>query len=228
MRVQILQHVAFEGAGEIASVLSGWGFTLNTTHWFQGDVAPELSACDAVVVMGGPMSVNDEQAFPWLVEEKNFLRRAIDAGKPVLGICLGAQLIANAMGARVYQAREREIGWFAIEGVDEGPGAYRFPAQISVLHWHGETFDLPVKAKRLARSAVCDNQAFCIGNKVVGLQFHLEMGAPAVETIIEHCRDEISDGPFMQPPAVIRALTPGLVGDARRQLEQLLHAWLER
>lgn len=226
MRVQIFQHVAFEGAGEIAPLLAQRGALLRTTRWYAGDSAPALETFDALIIMGGPMSVNDEVEHPWLIEEKDVVRRAIRQGMPVLGICLGAQLIASALGARVYPGREREIGWFAIEGLEPGPGAYRFPAQISVLHWHGETFDLPAGARRLARSAICENQAFCIGERVVGLQFHLEMEPPAIEAIIEHCRDEIGDGPFMQTPAVIRALTPGRIEASREQLQGLISGWL--
>lgn len=226
MRVQIFQHVSFESSAEIAPILLAGGAVLSHTRWFAGDAAPDPDDFDALVVMGGPMSANDEDKYAWLSVEKQLLRDAIAAGKPVLGICLGAQLIASALGARVYPGRQPEIGWFNIEGLNRGPGEYAFPASLEVMHWHGETFDLPPGAQHLARSAGCENQAFCIGNKVVGLQFHLEMGAQAVEDILTHCGDEISDGQYMQSADQIRQASAHSAAAARAELEHLLDAWL--
>jgi GMP synthase-like glutamine amidotransferase len=148
--------------------------------------------------LGGPMSVNDEADLPWLKEEKHFISEAISSGKPVLGICLGAQLIANALGARVYPGRHKEIGWFDIECTSNDPDLFRFPKTATVFHWHGETFDLPPGASRLARSAGCENQAFQIGSRVMGLQFHLETTPESAASIISHCRYELVEGTFIQ------------------------------
>jgi GMP synthase-like glutamine amidotransferase len=145
-----------------------------------------------LIVLGGPMSVNDEDTFPWLVAEKQFIRDAVNAGKSVLGICLGAQLIACTLGAKVYTNDIKEIGWFPIEGTSSGDSlTFSFPATLEVFHWHGETFDLPPDAIRLASSQWCKNQAFQVGTSVIGLQFHLETTPESVEEIISHCRGEL-------------------------------------
>jgi len=146
------------------------------------------------------MSVNDEQTIPWLAEEKRFIRDAISAGKRVLGVCLGAQLIANALGASVYPNREKEIGWFAVQSVDQASDAstFRFPKSVDVFHWHGETFDLPVGSVRLARSDACENQAFQFGASVIGLQFHLETTPESAREIVSHCKDELQASRYIQ------------------------------
>jgi GMP synthase-like glutamine amidotransferase len=181
MRAHILQHVPFEASGCIADWLARRGATVSHTRFFEDPQLPGIGGLDLVIAMGGPMSVNDEAELPWLVPEKAFLREAMRRGVPVLGICLGAQLIASALGARVYPNRQKEIGWFELEGIPGDPGDFRFPDRFTALHWHGETFDLPPGARRLAGSVACRNQAFQCGERVIGLQFHLEAtsGRPA-------------------------------------------------
>ena len=143
--------------------------------------------------MGGAMSVNDEEQLPWLVEEKAFIRQAIEANKRVLGVCLGAQMIASALGARVYPNAEREIGWWPLQVLAEGRELLP-DANPTVLHWHGETFDLPSDAALLASSSACVNQAFAIGGRVVGLQFHLECAPATVSDFVRECAGEIKAG----------------------------------
>jgi GMP synthase-like glutamine amidotransferase len=155
------------------------------------------------------MSANDESRYAWLAHEKNFIRAAIEADKPVLGVCLGAQLIASALGARVYPNRYREIGWFPVQGIPlPGTFLFRFPPSLDVFHWHGETFDLPPGAVRLARSEGCDNQAFQIGKSVVGLQFHLETTPQSVTDIVSNYRDELIASHYVQTEAVLLSATP--------------------
>lgn len=170
---------------------------------------PGIEEVDFLVVMGGPMSVNDEQQFPWLSKEKAFIREFIATGRPVLGICLGAQLIAAALGARVYANREKEIGWFPIRGVNlSGGNNHRFPPQCDVFQWHGETFDLPPGAVRLAESAACKNQAFQLGESVIGLQFHLETTPRSARDLVTHCGDELVEGAFIQSAEQILSAPP--------------------
>ncbi|MBU0964972.1 MAG: gamma-glutamyl-gamma-aminobutyrate hydrolase family protein, partial [Proteobacteria bacterium] len=156
MRAHYFQHVPFEGLGSIALWLAAAGFEITSTRFFASAELPDLNMIDLLVVMGGPMSVNDEAELPWLVLEKRFIREAIEAGKPVLGICLGAQLIASALGARIYPNPVKEIGWLPIQGISANDSAvFRFPETEKVFHWHGETFDLPAGAIRLAKSEGC-------------------------------------------------------------------------
>ncbi|UHD18097.1 type 1 glutamine amidotransferase [Thiocapsa bogorovii] len=226
MRVQVLQHVPFEGIGSMESWLAERRLTPNYTLFFDDGVLPPVEGLDLVIVMGGPMSVNDEAQLPWLRAEKQFLREAIAHGARVLGVCLGAQLIADALGARVYPNAEKEIGWFPIrgvcEGADTGEDCCRFPAESLVFHWHGETFDLPPGAIRLARSAACENQAFRIGRQVIGLQFHLETTAQSAEAILDHCRDELVSAPWVQTEADILGVDPGAYGEANRLMSRIL------
>jgi len=206
MHVHILQHVPFEGIGSIADWLSHRGATVTDTRFFAIPQLPVLADIDLVIALGGPMSVNDEEQLPWLRDEKHFVAEAIAKGKAVLGICLGAQLIASALGARVYRAANKEIGWFPVFAEPAGPGAFVFPARAEVFHWHGETFDLPVGAVRLARSAACENQAFQIGARAIGLQFHLETTPESSRAIIGNCAAELVPQRYIQTEQVLQGI----------------------
>ncbi|WOO41204.1 type 1 glutamine amidotransferase [Rubellicoccus peritrichatus] len=206
MRAHYFQHVPFEGLGSIEPWLESKGYEITKTQFFDTANIPELKAIDLLIVMGGPMSINDGQEYPWLIEEKAFIRRAVEAGKPVLGICLGAQLIAGSLGSRVYQNNEKEIGWFPIQDITSNDeSVFHFPASVEVFHWHGETFDLPPGAVRIAESEGCKNQAFQIGKSVIGLQFHLETTPKSADAIVSHCRDELTPAKYIQSESVILA-----------------------
>ncbi len=204
MRVHVLQHVPFEGLGSIASWLKAHRADVSYTHFYEEPTLPKLNGLDLVIAMGGPMSVNDESTLPWLRMEKQFIRNAVVQGVPVLGVCLGAQLIANALGSRVYRNAQKEIGWFQIEATPGSVEVFRFPDKCLVFHWHGETFDLPNGAVRLARSAACENQAFQIGKHVIGLQFHLETTPDSATSILANCKDELAQGPYIQTDSELR------------------------
>lgn len=204
MRAHSLQHVPFEGLGSIGPWLDAAGYRQTTTKLYQSSELPDPHDVDLLIVMGGPMSVNDEHELPWLQKEKQFIRQCIDADKAVLGICLGAQLIASAMGSLVYKNRQKEIGWFPVEGV-AGPdtGYFAFPPTAKVFHWHGETFDLPPGGQLLAKSAACTNQAFQLGRFVIGLQFHLETTPTSAKELVAHCREEMVAAEYIETEAAI-------------------------
>lgn len=199
MRAHYLQHVPFEGLGSIETWLRDAKYEITNTRFYESDELPDIADIDLLVIMGGPMSVKDEQDYPWLVKEKKFIQRLIQTGKPTLGICLGAQLIATSMGGDVVPNSVKEIGWFPIQATQTGNNRFfQFPKEIKVFHWHGETFNLPAEAIQIAKSKGCKNQAFQIGDNVIGLQFHLETTPSSAQAIVEHCRDELVEGTYIQ------------------------------
>jgi GMP synthase-like glutamine amidotransferase len=162
------------------------------------------------------------------VAEKRLLREAIADGVAVLGVCLGAQLIASALGARVYRSAAPEIGWFPIEAVPTPAGTHHLPPACTVFHWHGETFDLPEGAVRLARSGPCENQAFQIARHVIALQFHLEVTPDGARALLEHCRDELVPGPYVQTEAELRAVPPARYRACHALMADALTALVDR
>ncbi len=205
LRVHVLQHMPHEGLGSIADWLTAVGADVSFTHFFAAYKLPDLANIDMVIALGGPMSVNDEVTLPWLVAEKAFLRDAITQGKAVLGICLGAQLIASALGARVSANACKEIGWFPVTAVTDHEAVFCFPPVIDVFHWHGETFGLPSGAVHLARSAACEHQAFQIGRKVIGLQFHLETDVASATAFVDADNNEPEAHRELVPAATIQS-----------------------
>ena len=225
MHIQVLQHVPFEGPAAIADWAKRRGHSLAISHLYAGDPLPGLADVDRLVVMGGPMSVGDTDDYPWLAPERACIAEAIAAGKSVVGVCLGAQLIAAALGARVYRNAHKEIGWLpvrltkAARALDLCDGV---PAEQPVFHWHGDTFERPPGAVHLAASEACLNQAFLLDGRVLGLQFHLESTPESVAAICEHCADEIVPARWVQTAAEMRAADPALYAGIGRTLEILL------
>ena len=201
MRIHCLQHVEFENLGSIGNWIQKHQHEITYTRFFTHDLLPGVNEIDGLIVMGGPMSVHDELLFPWLRDEKRFIREVIDAGKRVMGICLGAQLIAQSQGAEVYKNAEKEIGWFPIR---MNPKAGKSSVmdgmadESTVFHWHGDTFDLPEDAELLALSEGCRQQAFSLGDTVLGLQFHLEITETGIGKLIDNCGEEIVPAPNIQ------------------------------
>jgi GMP synthase-like glutamine amidotransferase len=203
MNIHYLQHVPFEGLGSIEEWIRRGGHALGSTRLYRGDPLPGIHTVDLLVVLGGPMNIYEEADYPWLVNEKRFIEQAIAAGRRVLGICLGAQLVADVLGARVYANADKEIGWFPVEKTEatSGDGLFEaFPRQIDVFHWHGDTYDIPTGAVHAARSAGCANQAFVYDGRVVGLQFHLETTLDSAQQLIVHGANELVQGRYIQTP----------------------------
>lgn len=211
MRILCLQHVPFETPAAIADWAQARHLPMQTILMHNGVKLPRLADVDMLVLMGGPMSVHDSHELPWLADEKQYLRRALALGKQVLGVCLGAQLIADALGAPVTRNRYREIGWFPLQRQNGLPPALAalMPASMNAFHWHGETFALPAGATLLASSAACTNQIFCMNGKVLGMQCHLEVTPSDATDIATACADELTRAPYVQD-------MPMLVGQPQR------------
>ncbi len=203
INIHIIQHVEFEGPGIIKDWAEENGHNLTYTHIYNHENFPEVGSFDFLVIMGGPMSVNDTSAYYWIEPEKQFIRACIERGKPILGICLGAQFIAAALGARVYRGPEKEIGWFPVQFHTSWNEIS--PRELTVFHWHSDTFDIPEGANYLAGSQVVPNQGFIYKDNVFALQFHLEVKEGPVEALIENCSDDLTDDPYVQPAEKILA-----------------------
>ncbi len=201
MKIHHLQHVPFEGLGSMEAVLKEKGHQLSSTHLYAKQTLPSVNDIDWLIVMGGPMGIYEEDVYPWLSEEKKFIRNAIDSGKIVLGICLGAQLIADVLGARVYKNTDREIGWFDISRSEEADSTIlskAIPERVEVFHWHGDTFDIPKGAIPVAESEACKNQGFIMDDRVLAFQFHLETTAESAKSLIDNCGDELDGSSYVQ------------------------------
>jgi GMP synthase (glutamine-hydrolysing) len=201
VRIHYLQHVPFEGLGSIEEWALEKGYTLSATRFYAHDPLPEIADIDWLIIMGGPMGVHDEDKYPWLPDEKKFIQQAIESGKTVIGICLGAQLIATILGSSVYLNKEKEIGWYPVQFTPDAKKQGLFHTEepgMTIFHWHGDTFDLPRNAIRLAYSDACMNQAFLFNEKILGLQFHLETTKESLQQMVENGKNELSAGRYVQ------------------------------
>lgn len=206
LRIHYLQPVLFEGLGSIAEWATSNGHVLTSTKFFIHSDLPEPADIDWLIIMGGPMGVYDEDKYEWLAAAKQFIKEVIDAGKVVIGICLGAQLIAEVLGAKVYPNHNKEIGWYSIElntEALENKLFKDFDRTLTVFHWHGDTFDVPENAVRLASSQACKNQAFVYNEKVLALQFHFEMTESSLAKMIDNGNEQLEAGPFIQSSEII-------------------------
>jgi len=206
MRVHWLQHADFEDLGCIGPWLESQGHTVGGTPLHAGAAPPPVSAFDALIVMGGPMNIYEEQRHPWLRGEKALIGEAVAAGRRVLGVCLGAQLLADVLGGPVTRNAESEIGWFPLELTADGrrsPFFAGLPPRFTGFHWHGDTYALPPGAECLATSEACAQQAFALGTRVLGLQFHLEVTRANAEEWFRHERPQPAR--YVQAPEQILA-----------------------
>ncbi len=201
MKIHYFQHVAYEDIGSIREWAKQNNARLTATRFFANENLPILDDIDLLIVMGGPMNIYEEDKYPWLVAEKAFIRQALTSGKSTFGICLGSQLIADALGAHIYPNGEKEIGWFPVKRSPDAsatPLGRIFPHQMDFFHWHGDTFDIPPDASLLASSEGCAYQAFQSGEWVLGLQFHPEATPQTVSALIRNNPDELVAGRWIE------------------------------
>jgi len=203
MNVHYFQHVPFEGPGSIKNWAQEYNINLSNTRFYAEENPPDIDNIDCLIILGGAMSVYNHDKYPWLRQEKEFIKEAIERKKVVIGICLGAQLIADVLGAKIIPNPQKEIGWFTIK---KNPAtrllkiAEFLPAETLAFHWHGDTFAIPPNAVPLAHSEACQNQGFIYNDKVIAMQFHLESTKHSIEQLVKNCRHELVDAQYIQQP----------------------------
>lgn len=201
MRIHFIQHVAYESPGYLLQWAAQQGHSVGFSKMFEPATFPSLHAFDWLIVMGGPMGVYDEDKFDFLQSEKEFIRSVIHSGKKVLGVCLGSQLVAEALGAKVYPHLQKEIGWWPVKKTAVGrahPILENLPDEYITFHWHGDTFDLPEGAVHLLQSDACPHQAYLYKDQVMGLQFHMEAIPALVKAMVENGRPELIANTWIQ------------------------------
>lgn len=224
MRVHYLQHAECDGPGSIRQILKSRNHILTSTCLYLHETLPAIGDFDWLIILGGDMGVNDETDFPWLEKEKAFIKAAIEADKVILGICLGAQLIAHMLGSRVFKNTHKEIGWFYITPLGGIKNTILSPVitgRIQVFQWHEDTFELPEGSLAIAKSEACSNQGFIFNKKVVGLQFHPEITKDSAIVFFDECGPILESAPYIQLSTDILANDQGFV-----QSSQLMEAIL--
>lgn len=233
MEVLVLQHIACEPPGVYEDVLLERGGTIHRVELDEGDSLPDWRGFDAIVAMGGPMSALDDDEHPWLVDEKRLIADAVRSGLPFWGVCLGVQLLAASLGARVYPGSAPEVGLLPVTLTDEAladPVFAGMPRELLSLQWHGDTFDLPDGATRLAGSSPYPNQAFRFGAAAYGVQFHLEVSPGLarewadVPAYAESLERVLGPGALDRLLVELEANAAVVLSDGRRVFERWLEA----
>lgn len=217
MRLHYIQHVVYEDLGCISAWATKKKYKISSTKIFENETFPHIETFDLLIILGGLMSVNDN--LKWIKKEKLFIAKAIENNKKVLGICLGSQFIASVLGETVFQNSKKEIGWFPIQisknEAFENP-IEKFNNKITVFHWHGETFNLPKNTIHLAKSSICQNQAFMFNKNVIALQFHLEITEKSLEKMITFGKNELIKDDFIQSIENMRSFKNNIIECNRR------------
>lgn len=183
--ILIIKHIDIEGPGTLGAFFEETGWKMKIVELDKGDRLLLINEYEAIISLGGPMNVYEEAKYPFLKEEDKLIKMALQKETPILGICLGAQILAKACGARVMKSTQKEIGWQKVNLTDEGkrdPLFENMPGQLPVFQWHEDTFDIPEKGLHLAQSPACPNQAFRFGSNAYGLQFHIEVTPEMIES----------------------------------------------
>jgi GMP synthase-like glutamine amidotransferase len=223
--MHFLEHVPFEDGANVAKWAKSRGLNIARTRLYKNDSFPAPETIDWLVIMGGPMNIYQYDTYPWLLRERQFISEAINRRKCVLGICLGAQLIADALGGKVTKNKSPEIGFFDVKLNRKGVRSdifAGFEKSFNAFHWHGDTFSIPAGAVSLAKSKACDNQAFSYTDRVIALQFHLDYNRSSIEKMVRNCSHELVNAPYVQSIEELMTNSANLV-----KQEELLYKLLD-
>ncbi len=224
LRIHCFQHVDYEDLGCIKDWCKAKGHLITYTKFYKRESLPRITDFDWLIVMGGPMGVHDDETYSWLSHEKKAIEVAIEQNKTVIGICLGSQLIAEILGAKVYKDWNKEIGWFDVMLTEQGKNEYvtrGIQSTLKVFHWHGDIFDLPQNVKHLFFSEACRNQAFLYRDKVLGLQFHFEVSGKSIRAMIKKGKHELTGERYVQSEKEMLSLNKN-VESANSSIFQIL------
>ncbi len=225
MRIHFVEHVPFEGPANLGKWAKAKEHVVSRTFLYNGEEFPRVEMFDWLFIMGGPMNIHEEHKYPWLKNEKAFIEKSIDAGKVVVGFCLGAQLIADVLGARVYSNHWKEIGWFEVKltgGTRTSSVFSSLPQRFMAFHWHGDTFEIPSGCTRVAESMACKNQAFEYKGRVFALQFHLETRIESIKALIANSGDDLTPDKYVQPATKMLSMVGYL-----SNLEKIMNRFLD-
>lgn len=226
MHLHFIQHVSFEYPGSLIDWADEYGHTYSFTKIFENEVYPPIHSFDMLIVMGGPMGVYEENEYAWMKTQKQFLKEVIASKKKLLGICLGSQFIAEALGAKVYKHTYNEIGWFDVYKKEKHAVTENLPETCMAFHWHGDTFSLPEGAVQLFRSNACGQQGFIYSDHVMALQFHPEINAKLLYSMIEHERHELVKADFVQEEEDIKKLGEKYLPAQKQFIYSLMDAFV--
>jgi GMP synthase-like glutamine amidotransferase len=216
----------FEHPATIADWATEKNYISTYTKIFEGADFPSIDSFDMLVIMGGVMGVYEEDKYAWMKTEKSFIKKSIEAKKKVLGICLGAQFIADVLGAKVFPHTKKEIGWFEVEKVASNPLTEKFPQTFTTFHWHGDTFTLPPKVIHLFKTKACEQQGFVYNNHVAGLQFHTEVKDDLLNSMIENERAELIKADYVQTEDEIKRLAMEYIREQKKFMYDFLEAFI--
>ena len=225
MHIHFIQHMPFEYPATIADWTAENNHTTSYTKVFEDATFPAIDTLDMLVIMGGVMGVYEADKYDWMPAEKSFIRNAIEANKKILGICLGAQFIAEALGANVFPHTLKEIGWLPVEKVTTHPLTNKLPGTFTAFHWHSDTFTLPPNAIHLFKTKGCAQQGFVYNNHVAGLQFHLEVKEDLLNGMSKHERAELVSAEYVQTEKELKTLMHQHIGSQKKYMYDLLDAF---
>jgi GMP synthase-like glutamine amidotransferase len=227
MHIHFIQHMPFEYPGSIADWAAERNHTTTYTKVFEDATFPLISTFDMLVIMGGVMGVYEEDQYAWIPAEKSFIKNAIKSKKKVLGVCLGAQFIAEALGAKVFPHTIKEIGWLPVEKVMPHKLTEKFPQTFTTFHWHGDTFTLPQNAVHLFKTKACEQQGFVYNDHVAGLQFHLEVKEDLLNGMTENERAELIKDEYVQTEDEVKNLMKDYISQQEKFMYYLLDAFVQ-